>query len=104
MPRDAPCRGTISAVASAVSTAVSEADFHEQVVEASRQLPIVVDFWAPWCGPCRQLTPILEDAVAARNGAVKLVTINTDENPYISQEYGHRRASRPSRASATGAS
>ena len=53
------------------------------VIEASRDQPVIVDFWAPWCGPCRQLTPALEKAVTAAKGAVKLVKIDIDKNPAI---------------------
>ena len=59
----------------------TDASFMADVVEASRQQPVLVDFWAPWCGPCRQLTPLLEKVVTAAKGAVKLVKINVDENP-----------------------
>ena len=65
-------------------------DFMRDVVEASREVPVLVDFWAPWCGPCRQLTPILEKAVRAAKGAVKLVKINIDENPQTPTKYGVR--------------
>ena len=58
------------------------------VVEASREVPVLVDFWAPWCGPCRQLTPILEKAVRAAKGAVKLVKLNIDEHPQIPGQMG----------------
>src|ERR1700742_2374686 len=59
----------------------TDAGFMADVVEASKAGPVIVDFWAPWCGPCRTLTPMLERAVAAKKGAVTLVKINTDEHP-----------------------
>lgn len=62
------------------------ASFGRDVIEASQQVPVIVDFWAPWCGPCKQLGPILEKAVAAAGGAVQLVKVNIDENPEIAQQ------------------
>jgi putative thioredoxin len=63
-------------------------DFMRDVVEASREVPVLVDFWAPWCGPCRQLTPVLEKAVRDAKGAIKLVKLNIDEHPQIPGQMG----------------
>jgi putative thioredoxin len=67
---------------------VTTAGFAAEVIQASRKLPVLVDFWAPWCGPCKQLQPVLERVVAAANGAVKLVKMNIDEHPTIAGQLG----------------
>jgi len=66
---------------------VGEQDFQQKVVERSKQVPVVVDFWAEWCGPCRTLGPALENAVKARHGDVQLVKVDTDANPRIAQQF-----------------
>jgi putative thioredoxin len=62
--------------------------FIKDVIEESRRQPVLVDFWAPWCGPCKQLTPLLEKAVRALRGKVKLCKINIDEHPAIAGQMG----------------
>jgi putative thioredoxin len=67
---------------------VSDATFASEVIERSSELPVVVDFWAPWCGPCRVISPILERLADEYAGRVRLVKVNTDENPQVSTQYG----------------
>ena len=67
---------------------VSDATFASEVIERSGELPVVVDFWAPWCGPCRVISPILERLADEFAGRVRLVKVNTDENPRVSTQYG----------------
>ena len=68
----------------------SDQGFMADVIEASQETPVVVDFWAPWCGPCKQLMPVLERVVKDAKGAVKMVKINIDENPGIAGQLGVR--------------
>jgi putative thioredoxin len=78
--------GTITADASVKDTTTQT--FVKDVIEESKRQPVLVDFWAPWCGPCKQLTPVLEKAVKSAKGKVKLVKMNIDEHPAIPGQMG----------------
>ena len=67
---------------------VTDSTFQAAVIDRSSEVPVVVDFWAEWCGPCRQLGPILEQAVAARAGTVELAKVDVDSNPIIARTFG----------------
>ena len=66
---------------------VTDETFQAEVIDRSNEVPVVVDLWAPWCGPCRTLGPIIEKVVEATNGKVVLVKVDTDQNPGVSQAF-----------------
>ena len=67
---------------------VSDATFQQEVIEGSKETPVLVDFWAEWCGPCHAVAPVLDKIVAEREGGLKLVKLNIDENQQTAQAYG----------------
>ncbi|MGF1491167.1 MAG: thioredoxin [Microcoleaceae cyanobacterium] len=67
---------------------VTDSTFQQEVLES--ELPVLVDFWAPWCGPCRMVAPVVEEIAEQYDGKVKVVKLNTDENAQVAQEYGIR--------------
>jgi len=71
-----------------MTTAVSEATFGQEVLSSSE--PVLVDFWAEWCGPCRAIAPVLEELSSELEGKVKIVKLNVDENPGLAAQYGVR--------------
>jgi thioredoxin 1 len=67
---------------------VTDASFKEDVLDSG--LPVLVDFWAPWCGPCRMVAPVVDEIAQQYEGKVKVVKLNTDENPQVASQYGIR--------------
>src|SRR5690606_36347124 len=80
--------GAASATPDGLIKEATTQSFMTDVIEESRRQPVLVDFWAPWCGPCKQLTPILEKAIKAAKGKVKLVKMNIDDHPVIPGQMG----------------
>ena len=70
------------------ATQVTDSTFKQEVLESS--VPVLVDFWAPWCGPCRMVAPVVDEISTQYEGQIKVVKVNTDENPNVASQYGIR--------------
>ena len=70
------------------TAAVTDASFKEDVLDS--EVPVLVDFWAPWCGPCRMVGPVVDEIAEQYEGQIKVVKLNTDENPNVASQYGIR--------------
>jgi thioredoxin 1 len=70
------------------AAAVTDQSFKQEVLDS--QIPVLVDFWAPWCGPCRMVAPVVDEISEQYDGQVKVVKVNTDENPNVASQYGIR--------------
>ncbi|MDY6804612.1 MAG: thioredoxin [Cyanobacteriota bacterium] len=70
------------------ATAVTDSSFDQDVIKS--EIPVLVDFWAPWCGPCRMVAPVVEEISQQYEGQIKVVKVNTDENPNVASQYGIR--------------
>ncbi len=70
------------------AAAVTDASFEEDVLKSD--LPVLIDFWAPWCGPCRMVAPIVDEIATEFEGKIKVFKLNTDENPNVASQYGIR--------------
>jgi len=70
------------------TTQVTDGSFQKDVLDS--EIPVLVDFWAPWCGPCRMVSPVVEEIAEQYDGKVKVVKVNTDDNPNIATQYGIR--------------
>lgn len=69
-----------------MSVEINESNFEEEVLKST--IPVAVDFWAPWCGPCKMMSPVLEEIASEADGKVKVCKVNVDENPALAQQYG----------------